>query len=412
MLLSFLLSTTLRAQTPEPITWQRSIQLATQNNADLSAAIATDQSTRELEGVARSGFFPAVNATMSYARGDQTSVFNNAGAYSASLSGTENIFNGLLDISKYRQAEANTRAAEAVLQATKARISNDLVTAFEGADYAKRNSKLTAQIVERRNDNLRLVTMRFQGGREDQGAVLLSKANLQQAKLDDVSAHDDLATAQAQLASVLGMDHFSEFDLQDEVPVHEPTAPTSYTSLAVKTPDYAQAVAQEQAADLGVDIARSGFFPTLSVTASTGKSGAYFFPDDRDRWRVEADLTFPLFSGGHDYYSTRSAAETHRQAEKARISISRQLLFKLQTAYYNYSEAVLALSVAQSFREAAALRAEISRKKYNNGLMTFQDWDLTENDLITREKNYLQAKKTRVLAESAWQQALGQGVIP
>ena len=74
-------------------------------------------------------------------------------------------------------------------------------------------------------------------------------------------------------------------------------------------------------------------------------------------------------------------------------------------------ESIEKLKVDQSFLEAALKRSEIARSKYNNGLMTFEDWDLIENDLIARETAVLQSQKDRATAEAAWQQAQGQGVF-
>jgi hypothetical protein len=47
-----------------------------------------------------------------------------------------------------------------------------------------------------------------------------------------------------------------------------------------------------------------------------------------------------------------------------------------------FVEAVEKTKVDNSFWEAASTRARIARQKYNNGLLTFEDWDVIENDLI------------------------------
>jgi outer membrane protein TolC len=62
--------------------------------------------------------------------------------------------------------------------------------------------------------------------------------------------------------------------------------------------------------------------------------------------------------------------------------------------------------------EAAKLRAEIARRKYNNGLLIFDDWIIIENDYVTYSKNYLFTKRDRVIAEANWEYAQGEGVIP
>jgi hypothetical protein len=44
--------------------------------------------------------------------------------------------------------------------------------------------------------------------------------------------------------------------------------------------------------------------------------------------------------------------------------------------------------------------------------MTFEDWDIIENDLIQRLKTFLQSQRDRVIAEASWELAQGKGVIP
>jgi outer membrane protein TolC len=84
----------------------------------------------------------------------------------------------------------------------------------------------------------------------------------------------------------------------------------------------------------------------------------------------------------------------------------------LEQAYSGYVQAVEQVNVSQAFVEAAQTRAEISRAQYNNGLLTFNDWNLIENDLTQRQTNYVVSQRDRVSAEAAWEQAQGKGVIP
>jgi len=55
--------------------------------------------------------------------------------------------------------------------------------------------------------------------------------------------------------------------------------------------------------------------------------------------------------------------------------------------------------------------AEIARNKYNNGLLTFEDWDVIESDLINRQTTYLQNQRDRVISEAAWENIQGIGVF-
>jgi outer membrane protein len=397
-------------------TWAQCVEITAENNAEIRASRSTLESTMSQEGVARGGFLPAVAGDLSWSRGNTTTdggFSNGTSTYSATLSASQNLFSGFSDLAKLRQARANTRAASATYQITKARISFALKKAFEGFSYSKEATKLTGEITRRRQENLRLVELRFQSGRENKGSVLLSEAYLNQAKLDDLQAQNARRLAQAELAESLGLDDGSGLDIEGTTPIIEPNAKgPELKSLVLITPDYEQSIAQEESAGQSVTVARSQFFPNLSLSGSVGKLGADFFPDERDRWSIGVKLSFPFFNGGRDYYGTQAANATFASAQSIRQNTARAILSKLQDAYSSYIEAVAKLKVDESFRTAATVRAEIARKKYNNGLLSFEDWDVIENDLISRQKVYLQSKRDRVTAEATWEQAQGRGVFP
>jgi outer membrane protein TolC len=172
-----------------------------------------------------------------------------------------------------------------------------------------------------------------------------------------------------------------------------------------------QARAQERSAVADVTLARSGFYPSVDVSGSVGREGEDWTPD-RDRRTVGLNLSVPLFSGGRDYYTTKSAAASLEAVSSNRDNLERQLLVRLKQAWAGYVESEEKLKVDRAFLEAATLRAEIARSRYNNGLMSFEDWDRIENDLIQRQKTVLQSQRDRVTAEAAWEQAQGKGVIP
>jgi outer membrane protein TolC len=127
---------------------------------------------------------------------------------------------------------------------------------------------------------------------------------------------------------------------------------------------------------------------------------------------VGASISIPLFSGGKDYYATKSASESRKAASLSRENVLRVGLAKLKAAYSTYLESVLKLEVDRTFADALIAREKIAREKYNNGLLTFEDWDIIENDLINRQKSLLQSERDRIVSEAAWEQALGKGVLP
>lgn len=77
-----------------------------------------------------------------------------------------------------------------------------------------------------------------------------------------------------------------------------------------------------------------------------------------------------------------------------------------------FMDAIGLQKVAKEFLEASQVRAIISRGRYQAGLMTFEDWDLIETDLINRQKIELQSRRDVVFAEAALEQSQGKSAFP
>ncbi len=405
----------------DTLTWQVSVAEAAANNAELRSARANLDAAGNNASAARSGYYPQVSAGVGYSDTTSSSALSGSTtpgsstftgtAYSASVSVNQNLFNGFQDRAKVQQGQANREVAAESLMLTKARISQALKNAYAGLKYAQDSITLAEKIVARQQENVRLVELRFESGRENKGSVLLTKASLAQARLSQLQAMQARVTAQAQLAQALGRSDADDLTVSDDPPTSEPVAQPDFQQLAQQAPDYLQAVAQEKSASAGVTLARSGYYPSLNLSGSIGRSGTDWFPQD-ERRTVGLNLNVPLFTGGRDYYTSRSAVASLDAAGAAKLTAQRQLLANLKQAYANDVQAVEKLKVDQAFLDAAQVRAEIARSQYSNGLITFSDWNLIENDLIQRQTAYVQSTRDRVVADAAWEQSQGRGVIP
>lgn len=404
------LASSLWAAQPTALVWEASVEEAAVGNPELRAARANVAAAGHSASAAYSGYLPQLSAAAGYSdrSGSATVIGTN---YNTSLALSQNLFSGFQDSARIEQGEANLVQTEASLATVKARLSQELKSAFAELQFAQDNVTLTEKIVQRVEENLRLVELRFEGGRENKGSFLLTRAKLAQARYENLQARQALFTAQALFARVLGRAEPEGLQVIGSVPVTAPGAAPDFRQLVQQNPDLLQARAQERSAVADVTLARSGFYPSVDVTGSVAREGEDWTPD-RDRNTVGLNLTIPLFSGGRDYYATKSAASTLEAVSSNKDNVERQLLVQLKQAYANYVESAEKLKVDQAFLDAAVTRAEIARSRYNNGLMSFDDWDLIENDLIQRQTTFLQSQRGRVIAEAAWEQAQGKGVIP
>ncbi len=397
--------------TPSPtaslLSWDQAIGLVRQGNADLNASRASIEQSHDNVNTAWGLFLPTVTATASV---QKSNTYDRADddTDSARLNLSQNLFRGFGDKARVDQARKLLDAAKASYDLTQAQVSAQLKTSFQNLVIYERFVLLQDDIIARRQTNLELVTLRFEGGRENKGNVLLSQANLNQARLDRLVAANSVEAARLSLARVLGDESFKFGGVAGVVPVGVPPLKVDFEGLASQAPELRQALANAQAAEENVRVARSSLLPSLDLTASAGRFGNQFLPQN-DQGAVALGLTIPLFQGGRAYYGMRAAQSAAVSAEASRLSALRSKIVSLRQAYNSFVEAVEQENVAQSFVTAAETRAKIARSQYNTGLISFQEWDLIESDLVTRQRNALTSQNNRVAAEANWEQAQGQG---
>ncbi len=408
---------------PNSLTWQAAVAEASRNNAELKAAQENLRAANANVQVARAGYLPKISASFTAgvngsdanrSRGGASSLAQlqaeTSESFGASLEASETIFDGFATQSRVSQAQSRVQESEQQIQILKARLSYDLKTAYSGMMQAQRSLRLYQDIIKRREENLRLVELRFAAGQENKGAVRLSEAYLRQARFEEMQARDSFNVARSRLNKVLGRADDSSYDLKNDVPIGEIPGLVDFSALARNTPDFRLSQAQEQTATADLSLARAGFYPQLGLRGTIGRQDDQFFPENQS-WSLSVVLTVPIFSGGSDYYTRQGAINRLTAAGLTRENAERDIVARLRQAHVNLVESAERLKVDESFQDAVTLRAEIARSKYNNGLTTFDDWDLIESDLINRQRAVLTSQGNRVIADAAWEQVQGRGAL-
>ncbi len=222
---------------------------------------------------------------------------------------------------------------------------------------------------------------------------------------------NNIDVAKANLARVLGRAEYTEFYIIDPIPVIEEKYKPEFKELALETPEYRIAIAQENTARADLTKARSGFLPSLIFSGEYGRLDSTWFPANK-AWSLGLGLSIPLFNSGRDYYATNSASSAVDAEVFTRQDLLNRLISRLKNAYHQYRETAQKLVVDKSFLKALTVRSEIARSMYNNGLISFTDWDLIENDLINRQKAVLVSQRGKTIKEAEWEQIQGKGVMP
>ncbi|WP_144277145.1 TolC family protein, partial [Chlorobium sp. KB01] len=87
-----------------------------------------------------------------------------------------------------------------------------------------------------------------------------------------------------------------------------------------------------------------------------------------------------------------------------------QLYDTLEESWKSFQDARQLVTVRKKFLDAAMERSSIANAQYSNGLVTFNEWVIIENNLVSAKKEFLNAGADLLIAEAKWIQAKGGGV--
>jgi outer membrane protein TolC len=158
-------------------------------NPQARAAARNLEAARERLTAARAGLYPYFSASASYARSGSQGLAP-GDSYSYGFSGTQPLFSPSLPAA-VRSAKAAHVSAVAAYDGLVSRLGYDLKASFAGILNAREALKLSEATLKRREENLELIRLKYEAGRENKAALLETEAALKNSS-DEVylSAED------------------------------------------------------------------------------------------------------------------------------------------------------------------------------------------------------------------------------
>ena len=398
-----------RAQAEEALRWEDCVEEAKAHHPSLAAANAQVLKARAQYHAGYSELLPTFSATIGVddgARESSGGARSSLGDKSIALSGSQPLFSGFSRVGTIRQRSAALDEAEASFAQTKAAVGFDLRQAFARLIYAQAFIDLAKAIAERRQANVRLVEIRYDAGREHKGSLLRIQASARQAEFDVAQAGRALVVARQELSAALGRKQAEDLAVSGELIAAVPPE-ADVRAIVEETPTYQIGEAQFRQAKAGVTIAQSGFFPEVSATGSLGRQGTDW-PPRNDEWTAGVSVAIPLFTGGSTVFATQAARADRARAESALRRTSDEVTLALRQSLAAFHDAFEEVDVQQQVVEAAQTRAEIARSQYTTGLLSFENWDIIENDLIAAQKNVLAGRRDAMIAQADWERTQGK----
>ena len=261
----------------------------------------------------------------------------------------------------------------------------------------------------------KIFDLRFKGGVVSQVEVAQVESQYQQA-LAAIPAIEQQIAAQENLISILLGRQPGPIERGRTIDeLVAPAVPGDLPStLLERRPDILQAEFNLIAANAGIGVARSLYYPTLSLTGVLGSVSTAlgdFLTSASTAWSIAAGVAGPVFTFGAIEGQVQSAEAAQREA----------LAFYQQAILNAFREANDALvgsvkkrdeSEAQT-RRVAALRdyARLSRLRFDNGYAGFLEVLYAENELFSAELTAVRSMAERFTQIVSVYQAVGGGWV-
>jgi multidrug efflux system outer membrane protein len=375
-------------------------------NQSLAAAVARVKEARALSQTARAGLFPTVDVGVGASRQrlsaasrglpDGTSVASQT-IYraQAGFSYEVDLFGRVA--SSVEAAQAELQRGEALLRSVQLALQADVAQNYFALRQLDAEAEVFRNAVALRVQALGLMERRFKEG--DVGALDVSRAKseLATARSDAMSVQRMRAASEHSLAVLLGKAP-AEFALPEaplqQVAVRIPAGLPS--ALLERRPDIAAAERAMAASNARIGIAKSAFFPSLTLTGALGfESGSL---GNLFNWSSRSfllgplagtALSLPIFDGGRRQGELEGALAQH----EAQVALYRQ---QVLTAFREVEDSLVDLRVLEEQVEtqadgarSAANAAQLSRRQYTEGAVNYLE-------VIDAERAVLQSRRAEV----------------
>ncbi|MCZ2496731.1 efflux transporter outer membrane subunit [Xylophilus sp. Kf1] len=310
-------------------------------------------------------------------------------------------------------ASLDADAREALLQSTRLAVQAETAQTYLSLRALDAERVLVRDTVEAYRGTLDLTTRRWRGGDVAELEVVRVQTEMAATASDALSLDRRRAELEHALAVLVG-DAASGFDLPDgpwntALPVVPAGVPAT---VLARRPDVAAAQASLLAAQARVGAAQKAWFPSLSLTGSSG----YASPELGDllqwsarAWSVGALLSLPIFDGGR---RDAGIASAQAQFDAATAGYRGQVLGAFREVEDQLSGLRLLAEQSQVQDQAvtSATRATtLSDTRWRNGLVSQLDLLDARRGELRNRRLALQLKAARYQATVGLIRALGGG---
>jgi multidrug efflux system outer membrane protein len=400
---------------------QKLIALALQNNRDLRVAVLRVEQARAQYRIQRAELYPGVQGDADYTR----QKFSGA---ATTFKGGTVITTYNLDVGASYEVDLFGRVRSLKKEALEKYFSTE--EARKGAQIALVSEVATEYLTQLRlreakavaNQTLaavkasyNLIKQKFDAGAASELDLRTAEGQVQTVRVNSANFLQLLAESENALVLLIGQPlpndlpsgkPFQQQQFLEDLPAGVPS------EILQRRPDILAAEHTLEAANADIGAARAAFFPRILLTGSGGTASAKLtdlFTGPSLTWSFAPQMTIPIFDVG----GTRGKLAVSKIARQIEINNYEKAI---QTAFREVADALAARSILDEKLKAQELlvnaeqkRFDLTTARYDQGVDSYVDVLLAQQDLYAAQQNLLAVQAARLLNAVTLYRSLGGG---
>lgn len=284
-----------------------------------------------------------------------------------------------------------------------------VTNSYYGMLQADNVQNLSRESVARLEEHLKNVKAQYDVGVVAKVDVLRSEVELADAQQTLIQAENAYHIAEATLNKIIGLPMDTTLKLQDSMQYTPYDNDMKYCLdyAAEHRPDLEQARQNVEAAKGALKVARSGYMPQVSASASQNWNDTNWPGDENGNWSVGVGVSMNIFDTGVTLSKIHGAEADLAKAEESYRDAVDSIMLEVRSTYLNLREAEKRIKTT----EVAVAKAEedyhIAQVRYMAGVGTNTDVLDAQVALTDAQNNYVQSLYDYNTSKTSLETAIG-----
>ena len=408
-------------------TWnlQQCIDYALKNNIQIQKNRVSEQEGEVALWENKGALFPSLNFNTSHSIGyrpfeEGTNIVQNGqvtntknkvtyqGSYGLNANWT--VWNGGVNQKNIEKQKLQNESTKLYTEQSELTIQEQIAQLYVQIMYTKEaievNKKLEKTAQSQYDRGMEMMNQ----GQMAKADVVQLEAQLSSARYSVTNSQTQLLNYKRQLKALLELDLNTDFDVSGQIPSDEqvmqliPNAQEAYAKALETRPEIKSAQLSIDAADMQMNIAKRGFYPTIGISASMGDSHYSASKNNvgkqmKDNLNLSAGVTVsvPVFDNRRNRSNVKTARLSQVNSKLDLQDKKNTLSSTIEQYWINANSNQQNFLAAKDRVKSQEASYELLNEQFQNGLKNTVEVLQGRDNVISAEQDLLQSKYTTLL---------------